>query len=69
MHLNYLGQNFLSLGHPGNSGDGIRLAAELGADLWHMNAVAATPRDVGSGIVYRHEDAAKAAPPFVSNFR
>ena len=42
MHLNYLGQNFLSLGHPGNVGDGIRLAAELGADLWHMNAVAAT---------------------------
>jgi succinate dehydrogenase/fumarate reductase flavoprotein subunit len=42
MHLNYLGQNFLSLGHPGNRGDGIRLAAELGADLWHMNAVAAT---------------------------
>jgi succinate dehydrogenase/fumarate reductase flavoprotein subunit len=42
MHRNYLGQNFLSLGHPGNKGDGIRLAAELGADLWHMNAVAAT---------------------------
>ena len=42
MHLNYLGQNFLSLGHPGNTGDGIRLAAELGADLWHMSAVAAT---------------------------
>ena len=42
MQRNYLGQNFLSLGHPGNNGDGIRLAAELGADLWHMNAVAAT---------------------------
>jgi succinate dehydrogenase/fumarate reductase flavoprotein subunit len=42
MHVNYLGLNFLSLGHPGNTGDGIRLAAELGADLWHMNAVAAT---------------------------
>ena len=42
MHLNYLGQNFLSLGHPGNTGDGIRLAAEVAADLWHMNAVAAT---------------------------
>jgi succinate dehydrogenase/fumarate reductase flavoprotein subunit len=42
MHLNYLGLNFLSLGHPDNTGDGIRLAAELGADLWHMNAVAAT---------------------------
>jgi succinate dehydrogenase/fumarate reductase flavoprotein subunit len=42
MHLNYLGQSFLSLGHPGNTGDGVRLAAELGADLWHMSAVAAT---------------------------
>jgi len=42
MHLNYLGQSFLSLGHPGNTGDGIRLAVELGADLWHMSAVAAT---------------------------
>ena len=41
-HLNYLGQKFLSLGHSGNTGDGIRMAAELGADLWHMNAVAAT---------------------------
>ncbi|MBI2988874.1 MAG: FAD-binding protein [Deltaproteobacteria bacterium] len=42
MHLNYLGQNFFSLGHPGNTGEGILMAAELGADLWHMNAVAAT---------------------------
>ena len=42
MHLNYLGQSFLSLGHRGNTGDGIRLAVELGADLWHMSAVAAT---------------------------
>jgi succinate dehydrogenase/fumarate reductase flavoprotein subunit len=42
MHLNYLGQSFVSLGHPENTGDGVRLAAELGADLWHMSAVAAT---------------------------
>ena len=28
-------------GNAGNTGDGIRLAQELGADLWHMNAVAA----------------------------
>jgi len=42
MHLNYLGQNYFSLGHPGNRGEGVRMAAELGADLWHMNAAAAT---------------------------
>ncbi|MBI4489854.1 MAG: FAD-binding protein, partial [Deltaproteobacteria bacterium] len=42
MHLNYLGQNFFGLGHPGNIGEGILMAAEVGADLWHMNAVAAT---------------------------
>ncbi|MBI4191365.1 MAG: FAD-dependent oxidoreductase [Betaproteobacteria bacterium] len=40
MHLNYLGQNFFAFGNPGNTGDGIRLAAEIGADLWHMNASA-----------------------------
>jgi succinate dehydrogenase/fumarate reductase flavoprotein subunit len=42
MHLNYLGQAYYPLGNPGNTGDGIRLASEIGADLWHMNAVAAT---------------------------
>ena len=42
MHLNYLGQVYYALGNPGNTGDGIRLAAEVGADLWHMNGVAAT---------------------------
>lgn len=42
MHLNYLGQSYVGLGSPGNTGDGIRLAAEIGADFWHMNAVAAT---------------------------
>ena len=42
MHLNYLGQSYFGLCNPGNTGDGIRLAAEVGADLWHMNAVAAT---------------------------
>ncbi len=41
MHLTYLGQRYLFLGNPGNSGDGIRLATDIGADLWHMNAVAA----------------------------
>jgi succinate dehydrogenase/fumarate reductase flavoprotein subunit len=28
-------------GHPGNRGDGIKLAQDVGADLWHMKAVAA----------------------------
>jgi succinate dehydrogenase/fumarate reductase flavoprotein subunit len=40
MHLNYLGQSYLYLGNPGNNGDGVRMAADVGADLWHMNAVA-----------------------------
>ena len=42
MHLNYLGQSYFSLGNPANTGDGIRLALGVGADLWHMSAVAAT---------------------------
>ena len=42
MHLNYFGHRYFALGNPGNTGDGIRLAAELGADLWHMSACAAT---------------------------
>jgi succinate dehydrogenase/fumarate reductase flavoprotein subunit len=41
MHLNYLGQQYFALGNPGNTGDGIRMACALGADLWHMNGVAA----------------------------
>ncbi|MBI4190415.1 MAG: FAD-binding protein [Betaproteobacteria bacterium] len=40
MHLNYLGQRYFGLCNPGNTGDGIRLAAEIGADLWHMNGAA-----------------------------
>ncbi len=28
-----------SLGHPGNTGDGIRMAQKVGAGLWHMNGV------------------------------
>ena len=42
MHLNYLGQSYYGLCNPANTGDGIRLAAEIGADLWHMNGVAGT---------------------------
>lgn len=29
-----------ALGHPDNTGDGIRMAQEVGAALWHMNAIA-----------------------------
>ena len=42
MHRNYLGQSYFGLCNPGNTGDGIRLAGEIGADLWHMNAAAST---------------------------
>ena len=42
MQLNYLGQRYYGLGATENTGDGIRMAAEIGADLWHMNAVAMT---------------------------
>lgn len=33
-------------GNPGNSGDGVRMAQEVGADLWHMNQI------VGRGIMH-----------------
>jgi succinate dehydrogenase/fumarate reductase flavoprotein subunit len=42
MHLGYLGQHYFGLGHPENTGDGLRMAADIGADFWHMNAVAST---------------------------
>ncbi len=42
MHRNYIGQTFYGMCNPANTGDGIRLAAEIGADLWHMSATAAT---------------------------
>ena len=42
MHRTYLGQKYFALCNPANTGDGIRLAAEIGADLWHMNGVAAS---------------------------
>ena len=42
MHLNYLGHRYAALCNPGNTGDGIRLAADIGADLWHMGASALT---------------------------
>lgn len=41
MHMNYLGQRYYGMCNPANTGDGIRMVAEIGADLWHMGAVAA----------------------------
>ncbi len=42
MKMNYLkGYPYYSLGTPGNTGDGIRMAQRVGADLWHMSAVSA----------------------------
>jgi succinate dehydrogenase/fumarate reductase flavoprotein subunit len=40
-------------GNPGNSGDGVRMAQAVGADLWHMNqmvgrAIASFPMDDGT---------------------
>ena len=35
------GYPIFAYGNPGNTGDGIKLAQELGADIWHMKAVAA----------------------------
>jgi FAD binding domain-containing protein len=35
------GYPIFAYGNAGNTGDGIKLAQELGADLWHMKAVAA----------------------------
>jgi succinate dehydrogenase/fumarate reductase flavoprotein subunit len=36
-----LGYPTYAYGHSGNRGDGIKLAQDLGADLWHMKSVAA----------------------------
>jgi succinate dehydrogenase/fumarate reductase flavoprotein subunit len=46
MQLNYLGIKFMSQGCKGNTGDGIRMCQELGADMWHM-------RGVSCGIGYK----------------
>jgi len=41
MQVQFLGQCYGSLGATTHTGDGIRMAAAVGASLWHMNAVAA----------------------------
>jgi succinate dehydrogenase/fumarate reductase flavoprotein subunit len=38
MQRNFLGTDFYAQGCLGNTGDGIKMAQELGADLWHMTA-------------------------------
>ena len=37
---NLKGYPIQALGNPGNTGDGIRMAQQLGASLWHMNGAA-----------------------------
>jgi succinate dehydrogenase/fumarate reductase flavoprotein subunit len=40
MKINYLkGYPIYFYGNPGNTGDGVRMAQEVGADLWHMNSM------------------------------
>lgn len=41
MQLQFLGQRYESLGADGHNGDGLRMAADVGAAMWHMHAVAA----------------------------
>jgi len=43
LKANYLkSYPFYALGSPGNTGEGIRMAQKVGADLWHMTGVSAT---------------------------
>jgi succinate dehydrogenase/fumarate reductase flavoprotein subunit len=42
LQKNYLGQEFYSLGDPACTGDGVLMASDVGADLWHMSGVAAS---------------------------
>lgn len=44
-----MGHKFHRLGHPGNTGDGVRMAQAAGADLWHMNALSCPLGFSGSG--------------------
>lgn len=42
MQDQFLGFRYGALGNPANTGDGIKMALELGADLWHMSALSCT---------------------------
>jgi len=47
MKRNYLkGEPVYFYGNPGNTGDGVRMAQAVGADLWHMNQM------IGRGIAH-----------------
>jgi len=41
LQRDFLGQEYCALGVPDCTGDGIRMAVDVGADLWHMSGVAA----------------------------
>jgi succinate dehydrogenase/fumarate reductase flavoprotein subunit len=43
LQMQHLGDRHYGLGTSANTGDGIRMAQAVGADLWHMSAVASTP--------------------------
>ncbi len=42
MQDQYLAFRYDALGNPGNTGDGIKMAQEVGADLWHMTGLSCT---------------------------
>jgi len=42
MQRNFLGIVYLPFCNPNNTGDGIKMAMEVGSDLWHMNALNAS---------------------------
>jgi succinate dehydrogenase/fumarate reductase flavoprotein subunit len=41
LQLDHLGQEYCALGDAGCTGEGVRMAVDVGADLWHMSGVAA----------------------------
>ena len=61
MKINYLKASPMYFyGNPGNTGDGIRMAQEAGADLWHMNQMVG--RAIGHGP--RRDAHARILNPF-----
>ena len=42
MQAQFLAFRYKALGNPGNTGDGIKMALEVGADLWHMSGLSCT---------------------------
>jgi hypothetical protein len=61
-------------GTPGNTGDGIKLAAEAGAALWHMATVewgfrARKPSRIRNGDQGRPREACEGSFVFVNQYR